>query len=249
MTRPPEAAAAIRIGPVLAEAWALFRRDRDWLLALAGPFLFLPAFALALLVPPPPTATGAGEAQALDWARAVSGWAAEHGGWHLLAFAVACFGAAALYAAYLAAGDVRGALRRAGPILPRYLLAMLLIGLPTAAGLLLWVVPGLYVMGRAMLTGPALVAERPIGAAAAAGRSVRLTRGAGLPMAALASIPWLGGVLLAQPFVMLAERLREGGAGTLALALAGAGLAGVAAASTLAQALIAVAAYRRLSAR
>lgn len=242
----------LRIQTVLMDAWALFRRDRDWLLRLAGPFLFLPPFALALLVPSwPPAPAGeelGREERMLAWAELVAGWAAENGGWYLIGFAVTAFGSAALFAAYLDRGsaDVQGALHRAGVLLPRYLLAMVLVGIPVLAGLFLWVLPGLYMMGRTMLTGPALLAERPVGAATAMARSFSLTSGAGLPLMALAAMTLFGGFVLAQPFA--AVEVAAGGS-VPAQVFAALGFATVSALTNIAQALIAVSAYRRLLAR
>lgn len=243
----------ISIQPVLAEAWALFRRDRDWLMRLAAPFLFLPPFALQLLVPNwPPAPVGddaAGrEQRMLAWADLFAAWAREHGGWYILAYAFAAFGSAAVYAAYLdpRAPDIRSALARAGSLLPRYLLAVLLVAIPTGAGLFLWILPGLYVMGRFMLAGPALVAEQPLSATGAVGRAFSLSRGAGLPLMALAALLLLGGFLAAQPFALLDLRAGESRA---AGALAAAGLAAVSMLTNIAQALVAVVVYRRLAAR
>lgn len=242
----------IRIQPVLAEAWALFRRDRDWLLALAGPFLFLPSFALALFVPAWPAAPERGgearDARILAWADQFSTWAGEYGVWHVLAYAAAALGSAAVYAAYLdrGAGSVRESLGRAGTLLPRYLLAMILVAIPVGAGLFLWILPGVYLMGRTMLTGPALLAERPVPAATAVARSFSLSSGAGLPLMALVALTMLIDVVAAQPFVALKEMA---GGNALAGAIGAAGMGGVSMLTGLAQALIAVAAYRRLVAR
>lgn len=239
----------ISILPVLAEAWALFRRDRDWLLGVAGPFLFLPAFALALLVPPIPDTprVGAADAGSLERVARLGEWLGAYGGWYAAGYAVGAFGAAALFAAYLdgEARDVREALRRAGTVLPRYLLASVLVAIPTGAGLYLWVIPGLYVMGRTMLAGPALVAERPLGAMRSLLRSLQMSAGAGLPLMALSATVLLAGILLAQPFVALESQ----GGGRIVAAVAAAGIAAVSTATSLAQVLVAVAAYRRLAAR
>jgi hypothetical protein len=235
---------------VLQESWALFRRDADLLLRLAGPFLFLPSFALVLLVPSPPEppAGGTGEAAALAWADAVSAWLAAHGGWYLLAYAATYLGHAAILGLYLdrASGDVGGALRRAGSLAPRYLLASLFVALPAGAGLLLWLLPGFYVIGRTLPLGPVLVAERPIGAAAAIARTLAMTRGRGLQLAALAALIVSAGYIAGQPFLLLDASLREGGAGPVALSLAAAGAAMVATGAGLAQLLLAMAVYRRL---
>jgi hypothetical protein len=239
------------IRPVLADAWALFRRDRDWLLRVAGPFLFLPAFALALLVPTAPVALlsgGTSEAEALARAAKLADWMRAHGGWHLLANGMALFGAAALQSAYLDrhAPDVGAALGRAGGLLPRYLLAMLIVAVPTGAGLYLWVLPGLYVMGRTMLVGPVLVAERPVSALGAVVRSFALSRGRGLPLMALAATTVLGSLIVAQPFAALdlaAER------SVVAAVIEAAGMGAAAMLAGIAQVLIAVGAYRRLGVR
>lgn len=237
----------------LQDAWALFRRDRDLLLRLAGPFVFVPAFALALLVPEPPlpdAAAGDNEAQALAWAQTLTTWAGANAGWYLLAYLIGHFGTATLYALYLDPDrpDVGGALRRAGQLLARYMLAMLIVAVPAGAGLLLWVLPGLYVLGRTMLTGPLLLAERPIGAAAAVLRSLALTRGSGLALMGLAAFTYLSGWLLGQPFMLVDGWMRTAGAANpVALALVDAGAALAATAAGMAQGLIGVAAYRRLA--
>lgn len=237
----------IRFQPVLAEAWALFRRDRDWLLRLAGPFLFLPTFALALLVPRLPEAPegGTSEAHTLAWAELTSDWIARNGLWYVLAFAVGAFGSAAIYAAYLdrGAGDLRGALSRAGSLLPRYLLAALLVAVPTGAGLYLLVLPGLYVMGRTMLVGPALIGDRGLSATGAFARSLSLTRGSGLALMTLAAATFVAGWLAATPF-SLADGQSPGRIGE---AISAAGIAAVSTLVNLAQALIAIVAYRRVA--
>lgn len=240
----------ISILPVLRDAWALFRRDRQWLLRFGAPFLFLPTFALALLVPRWPAApvSAGADAGSLAWADRFGEWLSRYGGWYALGYAVSAFGAAALFAAYLDrdAPDLRGALRRGGTLLPRYLLAAILVAIPTGAGLYLWVVPGLYVMGRTMLASPALVAERPVGAVQALLRSLQMSAGAGLPLMALAATVLLAGIVLAQPFVAV-EALGQGG--QVVAAAAAAGIAAVSMLTNIAQVLVAVAAYRRLATR
>lgn len=237
---------------VLKDAWGLFKRDRDLLLRIAGPFLFLPAFALALVVPDPPmpaTEARGDEAQAMVWAQAVTDWAATNGGWYALAYAMSFFGMAAIYALHLDRDrvDIGTALKRCGVILPRYLLAMILVSLPAGAGLLLYALPGLYILGRTMLTGPVLVSEGPIGAFAAIRRSLSLTRGAGLQLMSLAAFSYLSGWLLGAPFMALDRAMRENGqANPVAIAIVDAGAAAAATASGLATALIAIAVYRRL---
>lgn len=248
----PAQPTSIAIRPVLADAWDLFRRDRDWLLRVAGPFLFLPAFALALLVPAAPVAflsgAGSNEADTLARAARLTAWLRAYGHWHLLANGLGLFGAAALYSAYLdgRAPDIRTTLARAATLLPRYLIAMLLVAAPTGAGLYLWILPGLYVMGRALLVGPVLVAERPVSALSALARSFRLSRGLGVPMMALAATSLLGALVVAQPFAALDAAAKQ--SVTVAV-IAAAGLGVSATIGTIAQVLIAVCVYRRLGSR
>lgn len=242
----------IEVTRVLGDAWALFRRDADLLLRVAGPFLFLPAFALALLVPGPPPATadaGAGEAQTLAWIQSVSDWAGNYGGWYILAYLVGYLGTALILALYLETPrpDVAGAARRAVRIFPRFALATVVGSLPAGAGLLLWVLPGLYVLGRLLPVGPILLAEAPVGAWAAIRRSLVLTRGSGLALMGLAAFAYLSGWLVGTPFLEADRILRMGGQGNpVLIALVDAGAAIAAMGSGLATALVSLAAYRRL---
>jgi hypothetical protein len=236
---------------VLTDAWTMFKRDRDLLLRIAAPFLFLPAFALALVVPDPPmpdAAAGNSEAQAVVWADAVQTWASAHGGWYLLAYVVSFFGTSLFYALYLDRDqlDLRHSLTRCLRIFPRFL--MVIVSLPAGAGLLLYAIPGLYILGRTMLTGPALFAEAPLGALGAIRRSFTLSRGSGLPLMGLAAFSYISGWIAGAPFMMLDRALREAGeANPVALAIVDAGAAVAAMAAGLAMALIAISAYRRLA--
>lgn len=244
----------VRYIAVLGDAWALFRRDGDLLVRVTGPFLFLPALALELLVPAPPLPqprnAGTANADALAWADALAAWAHAHGGWYLLAYAVQVFGTGAVLALYLHAPrpDARGALARSVVLLPRLLLAALVVALPAGAGLLLWVLPGLYVLGRAIAAAPVLVAEAPTGALAAIARALRLSRGASLPLAAVAGTAVVGGYAAGLPFAVVGIDAARAGR-TLLVAAAACGSAAVTALAALANALLAVAAYRALASR
>lgn len=238
---------------VLREAWTLFRGDADLLLRIAGPFLFLPVFALGLLVPGPPAASGSadGQAQSLAWIQSVSDWAGTYGGWYVAAYLIGYLGTATILALYIGEprSDTRGALGRAIRIFPRFALATMVGSLPAGAGLLLWVLPGLYVLGRLLPVGPILLAEAPIGAWAAIRRSVVLTRGSGLVLTGLSAFAYLSGWLIGTPFLEADRILREGGHGNpVMLALVDAGAAIAAMGSGLATALIALTVYRRLAA-
>ena len=246
----------LRAAAVVADAWALFRRDRELLLALAGPFWFLPSFALVMLVPPPPAlpaGVSAGSRDATVWAEALAQWLAAQGGWYLLGAAAGAWGTTTVYALYLdrSRPDVRDALMVGVALWPRYMLMSAVTGVAALAGLLLWVVPGVYVLARVFAAGPALVAERPVGAMAAIGRGFGLSRGAALPLMGLVAATLAVGWFAPQPLIALDEwlRARAGGANPVALATVDALAAAIAAAAALATALFAVCAYRRLAAR
>ena len=243
----------------LRDAWSLFRRDRDLLIRLAAPFLFWPPLAVGLLVPDPPLpaepAAGGGQgeatARAMAWFDSVGTWAGHYGGWYFAAYAIGMIGSAALFALVLSGGrfSVGQALSLGLRVAPRFLLAMILVALPTGVGMLLYILPGLYVAGRLMLVGPVLFAERRMPALAAIARSLVLTRGASLSMAALAGCTYLGGMIAAQPFLLLGDRVEASGGSPVAMALLQGGAAATGMAAGLAQVLIAVAAYRRLASR
>jgi hypothetical protein len=244
----------IDLAGVLRDAWAMWRADGDLLLRIAGLFLFLPQFATLLLLPAmPPLAVTAemSEAAQMALAEKITAWISTYGGWYLLGALIVQAGTLIVLTAYLGRDrpDLRGAIRGAAQLFPRYLLAMILVGLPLGLGVLTLVLlpPGLYVLGRMIALGPILVAERPIGVGRAVARSWAMTRGHGLALAGLVSLTTLGGALLAAPFTLIDKGLRAAAPNAIAITLADAGAAGIAAAALLATALIQIAAYRRLA--
>lgn len=243
----------IAIGKAAADAWALWRRDRDLLIAVAGPFLFLPTLTLLLMVPlaPQPLAGGASEAEMAAFLTRYVGWASDNIGWFLIAGAITLYGGLALSFLYLdrQSEDLRAALLRALPLLPRYALASLIIAIPATAGALLFVLPGLYVLARAMLIGPVMVVERPLSAIGAVQRSLALTRGNGLALAAVVGVGLLAAQLLPAPFLAIDEAMRTANAANpVVIMLIDSVAAALAAAVALALILLRIAIYRRVAA-
>lgn len=238
---------------VVADAWALFRRDADLLLRVAGPFLFLPAYALTMLVPPmpmPDAGIADAAARAEAWTAAVSPWVTRYGLGFLLAYVAAYFGQAVLMHLYVdrERPPVGVAMRRAAAGFPRFFAAMLLVSVPAGMGMWLLVLPGLYVLGRTLPTAPVLVAERPIGIGGAIGRALTLTRGNGLTLTGVAAAIYLSALLAGQPFLLIDGWMRgDGHANPLAIGLVDAAAAAVAMLAQLSSALVAIAAYRRLA--
>ncbi|OYY89323.1 MAG: hypothetical protein B7Y45_12595 [Sphingomonas sp. 28-66-16] len=240
------------LGRALADMRMVWRRDREILIAVAGAFIFLPTLALLLLVPEAPQSpgAGAGEADMSIFIDAYVGWVSANLRWFGLAALVTLYGALTLYCLYLdrQCEDVRMALTRALALLPRYALASLIVLVPATVGALAFLVPGLYVLGRTMLIGPALVAEKPLVAVASVLRSVALTRRNGLSLLAVATLGLLAGQFLPAPFLAIDEGLRAAGAANpivvLLLDSAAAAMSAVVAVSII---LIRIAIYRQLS--
>jgi hypothetical protein len=246
---------------VARDAWALWRRERGLLLSLAGPFWFLPAYAMALLTPVAPVVPDG----ATDQTRAtlLAPWLQAVGPWWLLDVALGLWGATSVYALLLdgARPTVGAAIGRGLRAWPRVVLAGLALAaaaLPVAAvaggllggvGLVLWLLIAVYAMARLLPLGPALTAERRLAALPAIARAARLTRGAGLPLAGLLAGTTGAGLVVQEPLLALDSWLRaaSGGANVVAVAVVDAGAATAATGVALASALLAVAAYRLAS--
>ena len=203
----------------LRGAWARLRADIAVLLPIAGLSLFVPQLALLLLLDAPDPAPGGSTAATDAYAQRVAEWLIANSGWYLAAYLCAFYGALVILALYLdrPRPDLKGALGRALGLLPRYLLAVVLTGLPVVLGIglvgplmgpliVILLVPAFYWIVRTMLAGAVIVAERPIGAARALRRSLALTRGHGLILAALVALVTFAAELVAEIFI---------GAGTL----------------------------------
>jgi hypothetical protein len=216
---------SVTVSRLLAAAWSLFRRERSLLIAAGAPFLFLPPFAVQLLVDGPPLPFDATQ----EWMDKAAAWAGANGHWYLLADVVVLYGMG-LLALLLAAPErpnVAQALPRALRLLPRFLLAGMLVELAVRTGMFLLILPGLYLQARLALV-PLLIASEPLSATRAIGESWRRTAPLAWPMfgavVALFALQWLGAAML----VPLDSWLRQPShANPFVLALVDGGLAAV----------------------
>ena len=160
-----------------ADLVALARAHTEIVLVIAGLFLLLPAFALGLYVKPPvpPAEVNA------ETLRAANEYIANN--WHvLLATNVAkCFGEAAILAVLL---NTRGqtvatSLSTALALLFPYVVLSLITNFAVFAGLIALIVPGIYLIGRLAVAGPAMFADREANPLNAIARSLSLTRNKG----------------------------------------------------------------------
>jgi hypothetical protein len=204
----------------MRDAWQLWRRDWELLTAVAGLFLFLPALAMAMFIPDMPSPPGAGEAvpgsvTMAAYEQGLTQWMLNYGGWQIAAQAVVLFGQFAIVALYLAgdqpsAGKALIAAARRYPLL---LLAGLIIAVPIAAALLLaqalpllmvaFFVIVFWVLARTIALAPTLLAEAPVGALGAITRSLHLTRGNTLALAAAVMTVILAMTIATWPFEQL----------------------------------------------
>ena len=241
----------LTLGRVLADAWTILRRDGDLVLRVAAPFLFLPNFAVQLLVAPPPTPHSGGDrAAGQAWAEAMYAWMQANAGWYLLVNLIGIYGMATLTILLIhpARPDVRTALITAARRFWRFFLAYLMMAIPISLGFWLFVLPGLYMQARLIATIPTLVAEAPVSAARAVGRSWQLTRGEWWGVLGAVVLIFLTQYLVRVPLSPADSFLRSAGhENPIVLALADAVIAAAEAAYEVAIIGVGLAIYRRLA--
>jgi uncharacterized membrane protein len=138
-------------------------------------FLFLPTLAFGYFVPEP-TAGRDGPTLEMLMQHLRANWPLL-----LLVNLIGLIGNLALFILTLDRDDptVGGAIRAAALLLPVYFLTSFLSGLIIFVGLVLFIVPGLYLMARLAVAGPAIVAETLRNPVEALRRSFALTKGNG----------------------------------------------------------------------
>ena len=169
------------ISAVWDDTVRMLRANASLLLAIAGVFLFLPAVVSAYLAPPP-----TGGSEGVTRATMMT-YYVENAPALLLVQIIGFLGNLALLILCLDEGrpTVGGAIRGAFVLLPFYFLASLLSGVMVGLGLLLLILPGLYLLGRLAVTGPVVVAERVRNPLTVVKRSFALTKGRGWSVASL----------------------------------------------------------------
>lgn len=241
----------ITLGRLIGDAFAILRRDADLILRVAGMLLFLPAFALQLLVPGPPGLPAAREEAAIEaWLQNVGIWAQDNAFWYVLVDVVGLIGVATILVLLVdpQRPDVRGAMGRSLRLLPRWALASVLAAIPVGLGLWLFVLPGLYFQARLIAAGPVLFAEQPMSASGALSRSWRITARGAFALFSAALTLLLASWVVTSPLYTLDTWLRmPAHANPIATALVAAMIAAAQTAYDVALALVAVVAWKRLA--
>ncbi|SEM49079.1 hypothetical protein SAMN05192583_0388 [Sphingomonas gellani] len=249
---------------VLRAARAIWTRDRAILGPLSGLFLFIPQWAILLLVPDlPMMAEGEATADAMTaWSTAMAAWVSQNGATYVAAALVSQFGTLAIATLYIGsgAGQAGRSMMRAAALFWRFLLALFLVGLPVAvaatvllsiggAGVAAALAPILYIVAVAllMLVAPAVAAERG-GAVRAISQAWAATRGNRLPLMLLAGIPTFATQAIVAILLATVRSLHgQNIANPVVVALLDALAAGTIWASSLVLALSGVIAYGALS--
>lgn len=177
LTPPSPPAIILSLSRVWDDAAAALRAGGPVLVPVAALFFFLPSLAVAYLMPPPPRAPGAEltladiEAMLLPQA---------------LIAPVLWLGQLCVAALLVRPGavTVREAVQTAMQLFLPMAMMSVLIGFVALGGLLLFILPGIYLVGRLMTATPILVTARQ-GAVAALEAGWQQTTGNGLRIALL----------------------------------------------------------------
>lgn len=232
----------LRFGTVFADAGAMWRANREVLLAVIGVFVFLPVFAFNLFVPMPDLANVKEE----DFLRVVGDWYVASAPWLVPTLVAQFFGSATVLALLLDAArpTVGEAIGRVVRLVPALVVALVASGLLIFGGSLLFLLPGMYAFGRCYLVWAVIVAEPGHGVVDGFVEGVKRTHGLGWRLFAL-------GMIVVLPFYLLANIL-----GGLTVGLDHAGVAGLSVnaliaaalstAASLAQLLLQAGAYRAI---
>jgi hypothetical protein len=142
---------------VWADVVAMARSNAVLLLTLAGVFVFLPSFALWLFLPVP-HAAGAGE----EAVKQFLAYYQRNAGWFVLVNAIGALGQIIILVLLIDRNrpTVAEAISGGALLFPGYFLASLISNIAIGFGLLLFVVPGLYVLGRFVVLGPVMADGR-----------------------------------------------------------------------------------------
>jgi hypothetical protein len=168
-----------------SEVWAdtvrLLRANASLLAAVAGVFLFLPSLILGYVAPQPSPEPGS------DVLAAMAEHFSENWLIILVVSTIGFIGNLVILLLVLDVGrhTVGGAIRASFGFLPVYFAVSLLAIMMIAAGTVLFILPGLYLMGRLAVIGPIVVAEPQRGAIETLKRSFERSKGRGWAIAGL----------------------------------------------------------------
>ncbi len=241
----------IDIAAACREALGIWRRDRDVMVAVAGVFFFLPNLAMGLFMRPDPAVATASRGDQQLLVDTLQRYIVENMHWLVLQAVAELVGIAVLLFLLLdpSRPTVGEALRRTFARLPVLIVAVLLVNMAKLAGLLLLVLPMLYVIGRVFVVLPVLVAEPGRRFGDAMSRALALTDGQVMPLLALSGLLYFGAQLIVLLLGATASIVSSSGGNPATHAMLAAAVAAVGAAMSVAFTLVRATVYRRLASR
>ncbi len=173
------------------DAAAMLKHHGSLLLAIAGVFFLLPSLLLGYFAPAP---TGSGQ----DAFNAMLQHYRENLPWIVLAQLVNLLGGIAIYKLLFDrhGSTVGGAIGGALPILPMYFIMTVISSMAIGIGFALLLLPGIYLLGRLVIAGAAMVAEGHRSPIAPIRSAWNHTRRRGWAVAGLVIIVAIAGVVL-----------------------------------------------------
>lgn len=233
----------LRYGELFARAGELWRADSELLVPVAAIFFFLPILAILIFLPITDLSGLEGEARS----QAMLAMIGEQLPWSLAQTIVQTWGVGAILTLQLDPGrpSVGEAIRRSLVRLPGLLAARIIAFGGVALGILAFVVPGLYLIGRTFLTSALYIAEPKLGPAGAAIGGFERTAGNGWLLFLVAGTIFAANYLIGG---MAGQGMLTLSAGGSWLALPFAALAaGMLSLMVVAMVLLEIAAYRGLA--
>lgn len=184
------APATLSYTAVWEDTLRMLRANLGLLTAIAGVFLFLPALLIQRYKPQPEQSPGMEFPQFIEL---MSAYIQDAWAWLLIANLLNMVGIISIYLLLLASPrlTVGSAVARALPILPFFYLLTLILNAAIGLGLLLLIVPGLYLLGRLVLASPVMVVEAPHAPLTSLQRSWHLSRGRGWTIALLVALVYV----------------------------------------------------------
>ena len=236
----------LNMAAVVSGAWTLWRRERALLLPLAGVFLVVPTMAGTIWMVVPAGSDSAAQADVGTLVQSMQAYLTANLHWLLLQTVLALFGTGTILALFLdssrptVAGAMGVALRR----FPALLLAQIACQFAVVLGLMAFLLPGLYAVGRIFLIPATIVAEPRRNAVDAIARGIQLTAGNGFALLGLQAVFYFA----AQMVAALGSAFMSAGQGNAIAVALGALVAGIAnGGMALAYALLRVSAYAQAS--
>jgi hypothetical protein len=170
----------------------LARTHGSLIVALAGVFIFLPTLMAGHFLPQPQTED---PSQVLP---AMTEYMGANWHWLLLENLLNMVGVLAILrlAFPRGASTVGGVIAFAFALLPFYFLSSILAGVIVGIGLLLLIVPGLYLLGRLTPLGPVIVAEERRNPFDAIRRTFEVTKGRGWAVLGMVLVVGIAGLIV-----------------------------------------------------